>query len=456
MSTDNNYMHSQWASRLVFITAVIGSAVGLGNIWKFPYMAGEQGGAPFILIYLVFVFLMGLPVMASEIMLGRHGKRSTVGTFVRFGREYGTHPGWKIIGVMGIITGILILSFYSVIAGWLIFYIFNSASSAFDNLTAQAVSNIFDDFIKDPESLILWHTVFMLVTAVVFVRDINAGIGKVVSYCMPLLFFLMIAIVIYNIYYFEMAKALNFMFAFDWDKVKSDTVLVALSHAFFSLSIGMGAVMIYGSYLSDRVSLLGTTSIIVISDTLVAIVAGLMIFPILFSFGFEPSQGVGLIFKTLPIAFSQMPGGVVIASLFFFLLFIAAWTSALSLVEPALAWLIERTGWTRAKGVVFVAGCAWLLGLATVFSFNIWEEVKLMGKTPFDWIESLTADIMLPLGGLLIIVFAGWVLPNAVNAAELRIKKDFAYRVWRASTRYFCPVVLFIILLVGLKEFFVS
>ena len=454
MTTHNNYIHSQWSSRFVFLMAVIGSAVGLGNIWRFPYIVGENGGASFILIYLAFVFLMGLPVMASEIMLGRHGKRSTVGIFTRFSREYGTHSGWKVIGVLGVITGVLILSFYSVVAGWITFYIYASATSTFDNLTTQAISNIFDEFVGNPERLILWHTIFMAITAVVFIRDINAGIGKVVSYFIPMLFFLMIGIVLYNVYYFDMSAALDFMFVFDWQKVTAQTVVVALSHAFFSLSIGMGAVMVYGSYLSDKVPLVSTASMIVISDTLVALVAALMIFPILFSFNLETGQGAGLIFKTLPIAFAQMPGGIAVAILFFVLLFIAAWTSSLSLVEPALAWIVERSGWTRAKAVVLVAGLAWLLGLVTVFSFNIWAELKIKGKTPFGLIDSLASNIMLPLGGLLIIIFAGWVLPNAASMAELKLKRDFVYRTWRIVVRYFCPIVLFIILLVGIVKFF--
>ena len=445
-ANDNHYIHSQWGSRFVFIMAVTGSAVGLGNIWRFPYITGEYGGGAFVLLYIFFVLAMGLPVMLSEVMLGRLGKRNTVDTFTRFSSKYGTSPFWKVIGGMGIITGALILSFYSVIAGWLVFYILNSAQGVFEHQSAAGVAGIFDELTESPGQMILWHSLFMLITALVFMRNINAGIGKVVSYFMPLLLLLIVAIIVYNAYNADMGQAVRFLFEFRWDNVSSEVVMVALGQAFFSLSLGMGAVMIYGSYLPDRVPLLSTTTTIAVADTMVAILAGLMIFPILFSFGLEPAAGPGLIFKTLPMAFLQMPGGSLVGLTFFVLLFIAAWTSALSLLEPAVAWLTQRTRWTRSKAAIIVAGLIWLLGFATVFSFNIWQEVKLLGMTPFDLIDQFTTKITLPLGGLLIVLFAGWFLPAVVSKEQFNLGSDFYYRIWRWSVRYFCPIFIIAIM----------
>ena len=443
--SDNHYTHSQWGSRFVFIMAVTGSAVGLGNVWRFPYITGEYGGGAFVLLYIFFVLAMGLPVMLSEVMLGRLGKHNTIDVFSRFRKEYGTSALWKVIGLMGIITGILILSFYSVIAGWLVFYMINSVAGTFDYQSAEGISSIFDGLIADPGRMILWHSLFMIITAVVFVRNINAGIGRVVSYFMPLLLLLIIAIIVYNFYNADMRQAARFLFEFRWEDIRPDMIMVALGQAFFSLSIGMGAVMIYGSYLPDKVPLLSTTTTIVIADTLIAILAGLMIFPILFSFELEPAAGPGLIFKTLPIAFSQMAGGNLVGLTFFVLLFIAAWTSALSLLEPAVAWLTEHTRLTRGKAAAIVAGLIWLLGFATVFSFNIWQEVKLWGMTPFDLLDKFTTNITLPLGGLLMILFAGWFLP--AMASKEQFSSDLYYRIWKWSVRYFCPILILAIII---------
>ena len=447
LADNNHYTHSQWGSRFIFIMAVTGSAVGLGNVWRFPYMTGEHGGGAFVLLYIFFVIAMGLPVMLSEVMLGRLGKHNTIDIFSRFHREYGTASAWKIIGLMGIVTGILILSFYSVIAGWLVFYMLHSAGGTFEAQSVQGIASIFDGLIADPGRMILWHSLFMIITAVVFVRNINAGIGKVVSYFMPLLLLLIITIIVYNFYNADMGQAVRFLFEFRWSDLRADMIMVALGQAFFSLSIGMGAVMIYGSYLPDKEPLLSTTGTIVVADTLVAILACLMIFPILFSFNLEPAAGPGLIFKTLPIAFSQMPGGTIVGFVFFVLLFIAAWTSALSLLEPAVAWLVEHTRWTRGKAAAIIAAATWLLGLVTVFSFNAWQEVKLWGMTPFDLIDKFTSHITLPLGGLLIVLFAGWVLPAAASKLQFNLRSDSYYRIWRWSVRYFCPAMILAIII---------
>lgn len=445
-SSTQHYTHGQWTSRLVFVFAATGSAVGLGNIWKFPYMAGENGGSSFILIYLACVAFIALPILSAELLIGRHGKRSPVNVFQRFHRDYGTPPVWRFAGWLGVLAGFLILSYYSVIAGWVIAYVFQAGAGAFANATADSIASNFNDLVSDPERLTLWHTFFMILTVAVLMRGIHKGIERVVKYFMPLLLALILALIFYNFFVGDMARTMGFMFSFDFGKVTGETVLVALGQAFFSLSLGMGAMMIYGSYLPDSAPLFGTAAVVAFADTLVALLAGLMIFPLLFAFGMEPAQGVGLIFKTLPLAFSQMPGGIVFGTLFFFLLLIAAWTSALSLLEPIIAWAVEHLAWSRVKAAVTAGVVAWLIGLGTVFSFNLWQNIQLWDKTVFDLLDYLTSNIMLPLGGLLIVLFVGWMLPGAAVRAEAGFRSERLYRVWRALVRWIAPAAVLLIL----------
>ena len=440
------YTRGQWSSRLLFVFAATGSAVGLGNIWKFPYTAGENGGSSFILVYLICIFLIGLPILCCEILLGRHGKRNTVNIFNRFHRDYGTPAGWVVIGWLGMITGFLILSYYSVVAGWVMAYVVKSAAGAFGNLSTEGIGNIFKSLTGDPERLLLWHTLFMVITAVTLAHGVRNGIERVVKYFMPLLVVLLGVLIAYNATVGNMAEGIAFMFSFDLEKITPAVVLVALGQAFFSLSLGMGAMMIYGSYLPGGKPLLGTTAAIVTADTLVAILAGLAIFPLLFSFGIAPAEGAGLIFVTLPLAIGQMPAGALFGGLFFFLLLIAAWTSALSLLEPLIAWCVENRGWKRSTAAAATGAVAWGLGLITVFSFNEWSHWQLFGKTPFELLDYLTSNIMLPLGGLLIVLFAAWVLPAAIVQDETGIAKPWRAKAWRVMIRYFCPAAVVLIL----------
>ncbi len=445
-SNAQHHIHGQWTSRLVFIFAATGSAVGLGNIWKFPYIAGENGGSSFVLIYLACVVFIALPILSAEILIGRHGKRSPITVFQRFHRDYGTPSVWRFVGWLGVLAGFLVLSYYSVIAGWVIAYTFQAGAGAFANATADSITSNFNDLVGDPERLTLWHTFFMILTVVVLMNGIHKGIERVVKYFMPLLLILILGLIFYNFFVGDMARALGFMFSFDFDKVTGETVLVALGHAFFSLSLGMGAMMVYGSYLPDSAPLFGTAAIVAFADTTVAVLAGLMVFPLLFAFGMEPAQGVGLIFKTLPLAFSQMPGGTIFGTLFFFLLLIAAWTSALSLLEPIIAWAVEHLAWSRAKAAVTAGIVVWLIGLGTVFSFNVWQDVKLWDRTVFDLLDYLTSNIMLPLGGLLIVLFVGWMLPGAAVRAETGFRNGHLYRLWRVLVRWVAPAAVLLIL----------
>lgn len=448
MADQRKSIHGEWSGRWAFILAATGSAVGLGNIWKFPYITGENGGGAFVLVYLLCIAIIGVPIMMAEIMLGRRGRSTPINSMRHLTTEANAHGLWQIIGWSGMVAGFLILSYYSVIAGWALSYIFKSADGAFVGAEAVAVGGIFDALLASPWELLAWHTVFMLMTMIVVARGVERGLESAVRFLMPALFILLLVMVGYAMSMGEFARAVSFLFEPDFSKLTANSVLVAMGHAFFTLSLGMGAIMIYGAYLPSNASIARSSVIIAAADTAVALLAGLAIFPIVFSNGLEPGAGPGLIFVTLPIAFGQMPGGVLFASLFFVLLAFAAWSSSISLIEPAATWLVENKNMSRIKACVVTGGIAWALGLLSVLSFNHWSDVHLVpGKTFFDILDYLTSNIMLPLGGLAIAVFAGWMLPAIMSKDELNLRNGTHYQWWRTVVRFITPVAVVIVFL---------
>ncbi|MBI3188870.1 MAG: sodium-dependent transporter [Gammaproteobacteria bacterium] len=439
-------IHGQWSNRLAFILAATGSAVGLGNIWKFPYITGMNGGGAFVLVYLLCILCIGLPLLMAETMLGRRGRQSPINTMAALTAEEGGSPIWAWVGWLGVLAGFLILSYYSVIAGWALAYVFRAASGMFTGLNAEGINTIFATFVSDPERLLAWHSIFMVMTMIVVARGVQAGLEKAVRYMMPSLFIILILLVMYasTTGYFE--AGFDFMFTPDFSKLTWEGVLVAMGHAFFTLSLGMGAIMMYGSYLPNGVSIAKTSLVIVSADTTVALLAGMAIFPIVFAHGLEPASGAGLIFKTLPIAFGQMDAGVLIGTLFFVLLVFAAWSSSISLIEPAVAWLVENHGISRVSASVYLGVSSWFLGIASILSFNYWEHIKLHGRTIFDWLDHLTANIMLPLGGLLIALFAGWVVSVKSSYEEMDNGRR-GYALWLFLLRIVTPVAVILIFL---------
>lgn len=447
MAERRSSIHGEWSSRIAFVLAATGSAVGLGNIWKFPYITGEHGGGAFVLVYLMCIAFIGIPIMMAEVLIGRRGRRSPINTMRVLAEEEGKSRYWQYLGWSGVIAGFLILSYYSVIAGMAVAYIVRTASGMFSGATAQQVAKVFADFTGDPEKLFAWHTVFMVLTLAVVARGVRSGLEQAVRWLMPALFILLLVLVGYAMSTADFGAGLRFMFAPNFHKLDWNGVLIAMGHAFFTLSLGMGAIMVYGSYMPHGASIARTSVAIAIMDTLVALLAGMAIFPIVFANGLAPDAGPGLIFKTLPVAFGHMWGGSFFGVLFFFLLTFAAWTSAISLIEPAVAWLVENHGMSRVNAVVFAGGISWVLGLGTVFSYNLWAHKTLFGKTFFDLLDYLTANIMLPLGGLAIAVFAAWVMSRGSTEEELAVKAPWVYRLWRIVTRYVTPVAITIIFL---------
>jgi len=448
--SENTSMHGFWKSRWLFILAATGSAVGLGNIWKFPYITGENGGGAFVLVYLLCICIIGIPVMIAEVSLGRMGRQSPINTMKALAKRSNASPNWAIIGWMGALAGFLILSFYSVIAGWALSYTVDMANGDFVKISAEESGNIFGALLGSPTQLTIWHTVFMLLTIGIVARGVNAGLEKAIKFLMPVLFILLFILFGYALSSDGFSQGVNFMFSFDFSKLTTESIMVALGHAFFTLSLGLGAIMAYGAYMPANTSIAKTVVIVAFLDTAVAIMAGLAIFPIVFANGLEPSAGPGLLFQTLPIAFGQMSAGVIFGTLFFVLVSFAAWSSAISLAEPIVAWIVERFQVSRYKAAAIIGLSAWVLGLATVFSFNIWSDVKLFDKTPFDLLDFLTTNILLPLGGLCIAIFAGWKVSTTKMMDEVGIDYPVLFKLWLFTLRFLAPLAIIAVLVNGL------
>lgn len=433
-------VHGMWSSRLMFILAASGSAVGLGNIWRFPYVAGENGGGAFVIVYLACIFLIGIPILSSEILLGREGRQSPIHTMKTLTKTSGANGAWQFIGWMGALAGFVILSYYSVVAGWAMAYVFEMGSGVFVNADGATASQVFADFTGSPAKVVLWHSIFMLLTMFIVARGITEGLERTVKYLMPALFALLLVLVGYAMNSGHFMEGVAFLFSFDFDKLTGAGVLMAMGQAFFTLSLGMGAIMTYGAYMPKDASILSSATSIALIDTSMALLSGLVIFPLVFANGLESSAGPGLMFVTIPIAFGSMSGGTFFGVMFFVLVSFAAITSAISLVEPALAWFVEKLNTSRRNGAIVVCTIAWALGLGSAFSTNIGSELYLLpGMTFFDSMDYVSNNIMLPLGGMLIALFTGWFLSQDIVARQLQISGGKLI-MFRVLVRFVAPI----------------
>jgi len=439
-------LHGNWSSRMAFILAVTGSAVGLGNVWKFPYIAGANGGGAFVAVYLLCVFLIGMPVMMSEILIGRRGRRNPVGTMALLGEEEGSTRQWQWVGVLGVVAGLLILSYYSVIAGWTLAYVERSITGQFVGASTGEIRALFADFIGSWGQVGLAHTIFMATTTLVVARGVERGLEQAVRFMVPALFVLLLALLGHAVTSGSFARGVAFLFQPDFAALTWDGVLVAMGQAFFTLSIGMGALMAYGAYLPEETSITHASVAVVIADTAIALLAGMVIFPIVFANGLDPASGPGLVFETLPVAFGQMSGGVFFATIFFVLLVFAAWTSAIGLMEPAVAWLMERYSRTRRQAAILVGLLIWAIGFGNVLSFNELAGLKFLRGTIYDNVDYLTSNVMLPLSGVFITFFAAWVMCRNSTADELG-GAGTAYRAWRFLARFVAPIAILFVFL---------
>ncbi|MEH6576336.1 MAG: sodium-dependent transporter [Amphritea sp.] len=455
-STKKN--HPLWSSRMAFILAASGSAVGLGNIWKFPYITGENGGGAFVLVYLLCIALIGIPIMIGEVMIGRRGGSSPINSMRQLVQRDGLSKRWIWLGGMGMLASFLILSFYSVIGGWALAYVGNSAGSLFVGAGADSVGALFGDLLADPYTLLLWHSVFMVLVIMIVARGVSSGMEKAINILMPLLFALLLIMVGYAMSTDSFGEGFKFLFQPDFSKLTTEGVLTALGHAFFTLSLGMGVMMAYGSYLPKNVSIVKTAVTVSVVDTTVALLAGLAIFPLVFANGMEAGAGPGLIFQTLPIAFGQMPGGVLFGTLFFILLVVAAVTSAISLLEPAVEWLAEQKGISRLTGTLIGGISIWALGILTILSLNVWSDVtplamfeRFEGKTIFDLLDYVTANLMMPLSGLFIALFVGWSMSKQAAENELSIGNGLAYKAFMFVLRFITPAAVLVVFIYNLS-----
>ena len=442
MALQQKGMHGAWVSRWTFIMAATGSAVGLGNMWKFPYVAGSNGGGAFVLVYLACILFIGVPVMMAEVMLGRHGRKSPVNAMRDIVAESSVNHRWSYLGWLGVIAAILILSFYAVIAGWALSYIIEMGSGVLKGADGDAAAAAFTQLLNNPTKLIFWQTIFL--TLCVAVETL-----------MPILFFILIGLLIFSFFRGDFAAATSFLFSFNLDQLTSRSILEAMGQAFFTLSIGMGAIMAYGAYMPQQASIGKTVLIVAFFDSAVAIISGLIIFSIVFATqGIEPGAGPGLMFISLPVAFGSMPGGLLIGAIFFILVSIAAWSSAISLLEPCVAWLVETKNMDRFQANMIFAVIAWILGLGTVFSFNIWSGYQLFGFTFFDFLDFLTANIMLPISGLLIALFVGYVIDKKIVASEMQGVHPKMQILWQFTLRFLAPLAIGAVFVMGLYDKF--
>jgi len=445
---DKASIHGMWSSRLAFFLAATGSAVGLGNIWRFPYLASDNGGGAFVLIYLGCVLLLGLPILMAEILIGRQGRMSPINSLKNIAAESGASRAWTGIGWIGICGGLLILSFYSVVAGWTLHYTWLYAAQLFGGAGIEDAGATFGELLSNVTELSFWHAIFMVMTVGVVALGVEKGLERAVKFLMPALLIMLLLLLGYGATTGHLGDAAAFLFTPDFSKITGGVFLAAMGQAFFSLSIGMCAMMAYGAYLPNNASIPRLALSIGLADTGVALLAGLAIFPVVIQFlGTPTGGGAGLIFTSLPMAFNQM--GAAFGLAFFVLLAIAAWTSSISLLEPATAYLVERTKLSRKAAASLLAAFTWVIGLASVFSLNIWQSFQPFGLSVMDLIELVANDFLLPLGALLIALFTGWRLKPAIIRAQLPDLPEWLMTIWIWLLRVVVPALVGVVLVRG-------
>lgn len=445
-----------WTHKSTFILAAAGAAIGLGNIWKFPYMVGDGGGGAFVLVYLLCITLISLPLMVAETLVGRHAQRNPFDAIKVTTVESSARGSWTWMATVGMLSLFLIFSFFSVVGGWSFAYAFKIFSGEFNGLPVDQVGAAFGGFLSQWKVLIGWHTAFAVATGLIVILGIIDGIEKGLRWLMPMLLLLIVFMLGYSVFFSGgFAAGVDFLFRPDFSKINQNTVLSALGQAFFTLNVGLCVVMAYAAYTPKSVSIMRSSVIVVLLDTLVAILMGVVIFPIVFAQGLDPNGGPGLLFVTLTAAFAEMTGGQFIGGIFFLLVSVAALTSSISMVEGPVSVLEQKFGLSRKLLVPVIIGIGWLFGFATIFSFNLWADYKWLDKTAFDWIDILTSSIAMPVVGLGILIFVGWVVSDTLRRKELNTS-DGAYGLWLFMVKYISPILVLITLVYGIyQKFFV-
>jgi NSS family neurotransmitter:Na+ symporter len=444
--------HAHWTSRFAFLMASVGFAVGLGNIWRFPYVTGENGGAAFVLIYLACAFLIGVPILMAELMVGRRGNAAPPIAMRRVAEESRCGRSWSGVGAMGLIAAYTIEIVYSVIVGWVLWYLYIAITTGFAGVDSTVAETQFSAMLGSNGGMLFWTLVGLGITGIIIYFGVKDGIERAVTFMMPLMFSLLLLLAVFNVFTGGFGEAMAWLFTPDFSKVTFATVLAAVGQAFFSIGVGMGGMMAYGSYLPKDFSISQSVFIIVIADTAVALLAGLVIFPAVFNFGLDPAAGPGLLFQTLPVAFAQMPGGYLFSVLFFLMLAVAGITSMVGLVESVNSWVEERFSLSRHASALLVVGSISVLSIISIMSYNVLDELRIGGRNFNDAADYFSNQILLPLGGLLIAIFAGWFMRSEHSRDEFSTLPDAGYRIWYALIRYLVPPVLLVIFIMGVSE----
>ena len=446
MSRDN------FGSRFGALVAMAGSAVGLGNLWRFPYLVGENGGAAFIIIYSALSFVICLPIFISEFVVGRRSQENAYAAF----RDLSGGSNWKWIGLLTVIIPMVVLSYYSVIGGWSMEYLLKSLTFSFTSAESQsAISTMFVDFVSNPWMPLIGHTAFLLVTALIVVVGIKDGIEKFSKIMMPLLFFIVLAIAIYSVTLPGAGKGVDYLFKLDFSKINAKVCAAALGQAFFSLSLGFGTILTYASYVDKKENILFQSTATAVSDLLFALIAGLAIMPAVFAFGIDPQSGPGLVFETLPYVFGKMPAGGLIAILFFLALLVAALTSSISMLEVGVAYLIEEKKFSRPAACALLFVICWVVGALCSLSFGPLSDLLIGGRTIFDFLDKCSSNILMTLGSLFTVLFVGWCLKKTdiydefTNGGSLSKNARLFGILW-FLIRYICPVAVAVIFVLGI------
>jgi len=449
----------QWSSRWGFLLAAVGFAVGMGNIWRFPYQLGENGGSAFLIIYLGCALAIGLPLLITEIAIGRRGAASASQSFVNVAVECGRSKKWGLVGTLGILCAFVILSYYTVLSGWTLDYFVKASTGAFDGVDAAATSAMFGSLLGSPAKLMFWNTLVHILIILIIRQGVQAGIERAVKILMPALFGAILIMVIYGMIAGDMASTLRFLLEPDFSKITFGIVMKAIGQAFFSIGIGMGSLVVFGSYMPRDFSIPRSATSVIFMDTGVAVLAGFAIFPLVFQYGLNPGAGAGLVFQTLPLAFGQMPGGQLFGAIFFVLLISAALSSCIGLAEGVVNWVDEHLNVPRKQGILWVAGAGWILGIASILGFSTWSEVRLLDFIPsyvgldiFDTLDTLAANNLLLIGGAFSAIFFGWLVPKALKLDEINVQDGILFGFWRFMIRFVIPPVLIVTLLMGITE----
>jgi len=449
--------HSLWTSRWTFLFATAGAAVGLGNVWRFSFLTGQNGGAAFVLVYLAFVFVIGVPIIMAELAIGRMGRLSPIGSIKGIIQLQDASHFWQVIGKLSLVVPFIGFTFYSVVTGWTLYYAGQAITNAFKGVSSVEAQSLFEALTLSPMVTIILQGVVVVATAVIVGNGLRQGIERTTKIMVPGLGVILLLMVAYNVFAADMSSAIEFLFSPNFSELSGTSILLALGQAFFSVGVGVGFMMTYGAYLPKDISIPKAAFVIGSVDTGVALLAGLAIFPIVFATGLDPSEGPGLVFVTMPVAFSAMPFGYILGVTFFLLLFVAAYTTTIGMLEPVVAYLEERWNRGRLALAIWAGLVIWLIGILPGLSDNVLADVRplafitgLADKSIFETFDFITASVLIPINAFLIALFAGWVVSVETFKSELGFRSDALFNVWIVLMRYMVPLAVLIITISGL------